>query len=109
MFPDFSTPPTFWARQILEGQRRSFFPIFFPAYSVIAKISAHLRLLWRYLIYLTAKSISFLHEINPRKFSSLPTCGFLAQLVAAPSEYLGGMGSNPIQGWIFFSQLFSNW
>ena len=87
-----------------------FFPIFFPAYSVIAKISAHLRLTWLYLSYLTAKSISFLHEkFNPRKFSSLPTCGFLAQLVAAPSEYLGGMGSNPIQGWIFFSQLFSNW
>ena len=35
--------------------------------------------------------------MNPRKFSSLLTYGFLAQLVAAPSEYLGGMGSNPIQ------------
>ena len=68
---------------------RFFFPIFFPAYSVIAKISARLHLSWLYLIYLTAKSISFLHEkLNPRKFSSLPTCGFLAQLVAAPSEYL---------------------
>ena len=63
MFPDFSTPPTFGAKQILEGQiTRFFFPIFFPAYSVIVKISAHLRLLWRYLIYLTAKSISFLHK-----------------------------------------------
>ena len=76
-----------------------FFLSFFPAYSVIAKISAHLHLSWLYLIYLTAKSINFLHEkLNPRKFSSLPTCGFLAQLVAAPSGYLGGMGSNPIQG-----------
>ena len=113
LFQDFSTPPIFWARQILEGQITRFFFLFFlffPAYSLIAKISAHLRLSWLYLSYLTAKSISFLLEkLNPRKFSSLPTCGFLAQLVAAPSEYLGGMGSNPIQGWIFFSQLFSNW
>ena len=34
---------------------------------------------------------------NPLKFASLPTCGFVAQLVAAPNRYLGGMGSSPVK------------
>ena len=86
--------------QILEGQiTRFFFPIFFPAYSVIAKISAHLRLSWLYLIYLTAKSISFLHEkFNPRKFSSLPRCDFLARLVSFSVNFspIGKIATYPL-------------
>ena len=46
---------------LTEVKERAFFS-FFPDCSVIAKILAHLRLSWLYLIYLIAKCISFLQK-----------------------------------------------
>ena len=46
LFPDSSTPPMLGARQILKGQRASFFS-FFPAYLVMAKVPARLCLSWQ--------------------------------------------------------------
>ena len=47
---------------LTEVKERAFFSFFFPDCSVIAKILAHLRLSWLYLIYLIAKCISFLQK-----------------------------------------------
>ena len=46
---------------LTEVKERAFFS-FFPDCSVTAKILAHLRLSWLYLIYLITKCISFLKE-----------------------------------------------
>ena len=105
LFPDSSTPLTLGARQLLLRSKNELFSPFFPDCSVIAKSLAHLRLSWLYLIYLIAKCISFLQKKDESsKFSSIITCGFEAQFVASPNQYLGGMGSNPVRASICFLQ-----
>ena len=42
-----------------------------------------------------------LRVFNLLNFASLPTCGFVAQLVLAPNRYLGGTGSSPVEARIF--------
>ena len=40
-------------------------------------------------------------EELPKKFALLPTCRFVGQLVVAPNKYLGSLGLNPVEAWIF--------
>ena len=43
------------------------------------------------------------------KLTSLPMCGFIAQLVEHRTGTAGITGSNPIEALIFFRLLLSNW
>ena len=42
---------------------------------------------------------------KPLNCASLPTCGFAAQLVRELNQYLGGMGSIPVEALIFLPRL----
>ena len=46
------------------------------------------------------------YELN--KLTSLPTCGFIAQLVEHHTGIAEVMGSNPVEALIFFRLLLSN-
>ena len=55
-------------------------------------------------IYLTKLwSDSSTEEKNPLMFASLPKWGFVDQMVAAPTKYLGGLGSTPVEAWSFLA------
>ena len=45
---------------------------------------------------------------NPLKYAPVPKCGFVAQLLVAPALYLGDVGSNHVEAWIFFTFLCCN-
>ena len=45
---------------------------------------------------------------NPLKYAPVPKCGFVAQLLVAPALYLGDVGSNQVEAWIFFTFLCCN-
>lgn len=55
-------------------------------------------------IYLTKLwSDSSTEEKNSLMIASLPKWGFVDQMVAAPTYYLGGLGSTPVEAWSFLA------
>ena len=60
-----------------------------------------------YFIY-TSRHITPHRRYKLNKLTSLPTCGFIAQLVEHRTGIAEVMGSNPVEALIFFRLLLSN-